>query len=208
MQKQKLEIKGPAGNLETVLHKPEGDINDIAVVCHPHPLFAGSMHNKVVTTTVKALNNLGIATVHFNFRGVGASEGEFANAIGEVDDCLAMVEFARQTAPNARIWLAGFSFGSFVAAKVAELLQDEVVELLSIAPPVHHNDFNSIRVSCPWNVIQCDDDEVVPAEQVYAWFESLQANKKLERLAEGGHFFHGNLILLADIIKKFYHDKC
>lgn len=186
----------------------------VGVVCHPHPLYHGTMHNKVVTTIVKALNQMGIATVHFNFRGVGNSEGEFAHTIGETEDCLAVVQWVLTQWPEVELWLAGFSFGSYIAAKAASWLtadnqltstnQVNLAQLISIAPPVQHNDFTAIEVRCPWLIIQADDDEVVAAEQVYNWYDGLTVNKSLIRFAKAGHFFHGQLNNLMENMQAHY----
>src|SRR5579883_2897349 len=91
---------------------PEKNIT--AIICHPHPLHGGTMTNKVVTTLAKTFRDLGMRTVRFNFRGVGKSEGAFAEGIGETDDLLAVVKWAQTTCSNDKLWLAGFSFGAFV----------------------------------------------------------------------------------------------
>lgn len=198
MQDEKIVIAGPAGNLQSIICKgmePEREL--IAILCHPHPQQQGTMYNKVVTTLHRTFRDLQITTIRFNFRGVGESEGCFAEAIGEVDDLRAVVAWAKKTYPTKKICLAGFSFGSFIAAKLASEMAVEL--LISVAPAVHHNDFaNLSTIHCPWIVVQNDDDEVVPAEQVYTWVSTREEPLQLIRYAEGGHFFHGRLIKLRE----------
>ncbi len=111
-------IDGPAGKLEMVIGQPIGKpIHHWGIVCHPHSQFGGTMDNKVVTTLVKAFQNLGLNTVRFNFRGVGKSEGHYDNGDGELNDLLAVIEWVRKEHPDQSLWLAGFSFGAYVAQK-------------------------------------------------------------------------------------------
>jgi alpha/beta superfamily hydrolase len=110
-------VQGQAGRIEVRLTLPTQALaQQVAVVCHPHPLFGGTMDNKVVTTVVRAFKEQGIVCVSFNFRGVGHSEGKHDNAQGEVDDLLAVIAWAKQQTQATQLYLAGFSFGSYVAA--------------------------------------------------------------------------------------------
>ncbi|HEY0506371.1 MAG TPA: CocE/NonD family hydrolase, partial [Lysobacter sp.] len=107
-----LTLQGPAGALETIVEAAEAPERDaVAIVCHPLPTDGGTMHNKVVTMAARALRESGIATVRFNFRGTGASEGSFDQGRGEADDLRAVAAWVREQRPGARLWLAGFSFG-------------------------------------------------------------------------------------------------
>src|SRR5690606_28086803 len=128
-------LPGPAGALEVAVDLPEpADARPlVAVVCHPLPTEGGTMHNKVVTMVARALRELGATTVRFNFRGTGDSEGEFDHGVGEREDLRAVVEWVRATHPGHALWLAGFSFGSFVTLSSAAELQPDA--LVSIAPP-------------------------------------------------------------------------
>ena len=199
-----INIPGLAGNIEAVLHKPlvETRVNTIGILCHPHPQYAGTMNNKVVTSMAKVFNNMGLTAIRFNFRGVGNSEGEFDNTVGETEDCLSVIRWVKQNWPESNLWLAGFSFGSFVAAKAASTVK--VDNLISIAPPVHHNDFTNLVIDCPWLVIQGDLDEVVPPDEVYAWYNGLVANKSIISMPEASHFFHGQLIELQKKIQEHF----
>lgn len=186
-------IKGPAGKLEVMLESATNDERRaMGIICHPHPLFGGTMHNKVVTTLAKTFQFLGVTTVRFNFRGVGRSEGEFAHGNGELEDLLAVIDWLRVQHPHRDIWLAGFSFGAYIAAKAA--VQMEVKKLVTIAPPVQHFPMNSLPpILCPWILVQGGQDDVVPAEEVLAWAEARVPKPIIIRFPEAGHFFHGQL---------------
>lgn len=132
-----LAIAGPAGRIEAAFDLAEADATPqpvLAIVCHPLPTEGGSMHNKVVTMTARALRESGIATLRFNFRGVGQSEGRFDDGRGELDDLRAVAAWARVEHPDKALWLAGFSFGAWVALRGAVELG--AAALISIAPPV------------------------------------------------------------------------
>lgn len=190
-------IPGPAGNIEAVVHYPKEQKPAIAIVCHPHPLFDGTMHNKVVTTLVKTFNELGMTAIRFNFRGIGKSDGKYDNTIGETDDLIAVINWAQENFPNSDLYLSGFSFGSFVAAKVVN--QFDVKKLILIAPPVHDFNFTALpEFHCPWVVVQGDADEVVPADQVFAWVHSRKHQPELITMHGVGHFFHGKLVDLRE----------
>lgn len=195
---QTLLIDGPAGKLELLVEWPKqvSDTQAVGVVCHPHPLYEGTMHNKVVYTLAKVYQKLGMPTVRFNFRGVGASEGEYAEAVGESEDLLAVIDWALAGLPQAQLYLAGFSFGSYVATYGAT--QRPCQQLISVAPPVHHFPFDQLpHPACPWVVVQGDQDEVVSADQVFAWVEALVPKPQLITMSGAGHFFHGRLVDLS-----------
>ncbi len=202
---EKVSLNGPAGTLEAVLEASGEAPSFMAIVCHPHPLFGGTMNNKVVTTLCRACRDASGAVLRFNFRGVGASQGAYSDGIGECEDLLAAESWLSQRYPGLPLWLAGFSFGSFVAARGARILADNnrpVQHLFLVAPPVHHYDFVSIdRVDCPVTVVQSEDDEVVPAEQVFAWQQQTPLAPDLIRFSDAGHFFHGRLIQLAEVAR-------
>src|SRR5688572_2637515 len=105
-------FEGPSGSIEAILKEPAGAITRAAIVCHPHPLFGGTMHNKVVFRIAKAFEQTGFAALRFNFRGAGRSEGQHDEGRGEQDDLRAAISFIEQKYPGAELWLAGFSFGS------------------------------------------------------------------------------------------------
>jgi uncharacterized protein len=186
-------ISGPAGKLEIAFSLPDGVApREWGIVCHPHSQQGGTMYNKVVTTLVKAFQNLGLATVRFNFRGVGASEGEFDEGHGELKDLIAVMDWVQRESRVQEIWLAGFSFGAFVAAKAASQLA--VNRLVTVAPAVTHFPMQLLPpIKCPWILVQGDQDEVVPAQQVYAWAMVCEPRPVVISFPTAGHFFHGQL---------------
>ncbi len=200
--KKPFTILGPAGLLECILDQPT-EINtlNVAIVCHPHPLHGGTMGNKVVTTLSRTLQELGMPVIRFNFRGIGQSEGGYANTVGELEDLYAVMDWVQKEYPQHNIWLAGFSFGSFISAKAAS--QRKVAQLISVAPPVQNFDFKNIPfISCPWVVVQGEEDEVVPSGLVFEWLASRAEKPRLIRFPGIGHFFHGHLTSLREELLK------
>jgi alpha/beta superfamily hydrolase len=170
----------------------------VAIVCHPHPLHGGTMNNKVVTTLERTYRDFGVPVVRFNFRGVGKSAGEFDHAVGEVDDLLAVAAWVRAEAPGCELLLAGFSFGSSVAAQASHRLEG-VRHLVLVAPPVERYPYDREgRFPCPLCVVQGGKDELVVSEGVYRWVEALHSPVELVRFDEASHFFHGYLTDLKD----------
>lgn len=195
-------LNGPAGQLEIAVETAETAPRPVvAIICHPLPTEGGTMHNKVVTMAARALQGLGVTTVRFNFRGVGASEGEFDDGKGELDDLLAVAAWVREQRPKYQLWLCGFSFGAYVALRATAELAPDL--LITIAPPVGRSwDFDAIPPpTCPWLVVQGEADEVVDPEAVYAWVESMKSPPELVRIPETSHFFHRRLIDLRGAIK-------
>ncbi|HJP05274.1 MAG: alpha/beta fold hydrolase [Gammaproteobacteria bacterium] len=198
--KENLTIPGPAGLLEALLETPPDWASGcVAVLCHPHPRQGGMMHNKVVHTMVRAMHDLGLASLRFNFRGVGASEGKYADGEGEIGDVEAVAEYIRQRWPEAKLWLAGFSFGAVVSARAAQ--QAQPARLISIAPAVNILGRElAEQLSIPWLVIQGDGDEVVPHRDVVEWVNQIQPKPRLIVLKGAGHFFHGHLVELRETL--------
>lgn len=196
-------LSGPAGAIEAAVEFPEPDVPAVpvvGVVCHPLPTEGGSMHNKVVTMTARALRELGATTVRFNFRGTGHSEGSYDEGRGETDDLRALVAWVREQRPGHALWLAGFSFGAYVSIGAAAELKPEV--LISIAPPAGRWDFASVSLpTMPWLVIQGENDEIVDPQAVYDWLEKSKAQAELVRMSDTSHFFHRKLIDLRGAIK-------
>lgn len=191
-------IHGPAGQLELIMAKPQGIERGVwGIVCHPHSLFGGTMHNKVVTTLAKTFQSLGVNTVRFNFRGVGKSEGRFESGEGELYDLLAVIEWVLQQRPDHAIWLAGFSFGAYVVAKAAT--QIPAAKLVTVAPPVQDFPMKNLPpITCPWILVQGEMDEIVPAQEVIAWAEQRNPKPIILRFPQAGHFFHGQLVELRE----------
>ncbi|WP_347332804.1 alpha/beta hydrolase [Marinimicrobium locisalis] len=202
-------INGPAGAIEARARggDPDGVLADpgrIAVICHPHPQHGGTMDNKVVSTLARVYGELGVNTVRFNFRGVGQSQGRYDRAVGEVDDLLAVQAWARDQRPDARQLLAGFSFGSAVAAAALYRASVGVDHLTLVAPPVERYDYDREgRFPCPVCVVQGGADDVVLPEGVFEWYEHhLVSPRRLLRYEEAGHFFHGRLTdLKRDLLR-------
>lgn len=195
-------LLGPAGVIEALVDVPEPQHAraGTAIVCHPHPLHGGSIHNKVVVMIERSLRELGMRSVRFNFRGVGASEGTFDEGRGETLDLLAVAEWLRDQRPHDALWLAGFSFGSYVALLAARHLP--VKQMISIAPPVGRWDFSAaIAPPCPWLIVQGCDDDVVEPQAVFDWVEAMPDKPTLVRMPETGHFFHRRLMDLRGAIK-------
>jgi len=194
-------ISGPAGALEVQTSCPDDGqgVAATALICHPLPTQGGTMHNKVVHTLARSFGELGLRTVRFNFRGVGASAGEFDHGRGEIDDAAAVLAWVRVQRPGDQIWLAGFSFGGYVAGHLAT--REPVAQLVTVAPAVRLFDFDSLPMpSAPWLVIQGDADELVSADAVRQWVESRRPAPQLVVLPGVDHFFHGRLQDLREVI--------
>jgi alpha/beta superfamily hydrolase len=199
-------LAGPAGKLECEAKPGDAEHrrNAVAVICHPLSTDGGTMHNKVVTMVERALRESGVDTVIFNFRSVGASEGLFDHGIGEGDDLAAVVAWVRRVRPDAALWLAGFSFGSYVTLRNAVRLGAGA--LISIAPPAAGRgwDFSQVELpACPWLVVMGDADEIVEPQAVYDWIDGLPEDRRphLVRMEETSHFFHRRLMDLRGAIK-------
>ena len=202
---QPLSIAGPAGALEAVIEDPLANEAPVAfaVICHPHPLQGGTMSNKVVTTLARTLNELGLPTVRFNFRGVGASAGEHDEGRGEVDDALAVVAAGHARWPSAAPWVAGFSFGGVVALRAATRLQTAPARVVTIAPALERYFAGPDEVPvprCPWLLIQGDADDVLDAGRVLELARSLAEPPHIVVMPGVGHFFHGKLNELREAV--------
>ena len=197
-----LTLSGPAGALEAAVDVPiaaEARAG-VAIICHPHPQHGGTMHNKVVTMLERSLRESGLATVVFNFRGVGASTGTYDDGRGETDDLLAVAAWVQRTRPHNALWLAGFSFGSYVAVRAASQLP--VRQMISVAPPVSRWDFAHLaHPLCPWLVVQGEADEVVDPQSVFDWIAAQAEPPMLVRMPDTGHFFHRRLMDLRGAVK-------
>lgn len=179
-----------------LLTSPGQETNPIAIICHPHPLYGGTMTNKVVTTLAKVFSELNYPTIRFNFRGIGKSTGTYGNGIGEIEDLLSVIEWTKKTLPQNKIILAGFSFGGYIAATVATKIFPE--KLILVAPSVEHFDMSLLQIPCPWILVQGTEDEVVPAEKVFAWAQTQKIQPVLIEIEGATHFFHGRLIEMRE----------
>jgi len=200
---EKLSLDGPAGALEALLELPkDGDPVAAGVVCHPHPLHGGSLQNKVVHTLARAFIAQGIATLRFNFRGVGLSEGEFDEGHGELADVLAAADWMQRRYVGLPLWLGGFSFGGAMAIRAA--VERPCAGLVSVAPAVSRF-AASLRSqpACPWLIVQGDEDELVDIDETVAYVDSLEPGPRLAVIPAGEHFFHGRLVELRETVEAF-----
>jgi alpha/beta superfamily hydrolase len=195
-------LAGPAGKLEAISNvaAPAGARRGVAVICHPNPVQGGTMHNKVVTMVERSLREVGLDTVRFNFRGTGASEGSYDEGNGEGEDLAAVVAWVRRVRPGYALWLAGFSFGSYVTIRNAVRLAADA--LVSIAPPAGRFALQDVQApTCPWLIVQGEADEVVEPQAVFDWIASLPVEPDVVRMPETSHFFHRRLMDLRGAVK-------
>jgi alpha/beta superfamily hydrolase len=202
----RVQIAGPAGAIECAVDRPATPARGLAVVCHPHPQFGGTLDNKVVQTVARACLELGWASVRFNFRGIGASEGTWDEGRGEVDDALAVLSAWRAEAEFASLpfLLAGFSFGGFVAVEAAQRLHPESKprRLVLISPSTEKQQVADVPDDTL--VIHGEVDDVVPLAATLAW--ARPQHLPVIVFPGVGHFFHGQLALLKKTIVRELHD--
>ncbi|HEX7438860.1 MAG TPA: alpha/beta fold hydrolase [Caldimonas sp.] len=194
------QIAGPAGCIECAVDVPEGAVRGVAVVCHPHPQFGGTMDNKVVQTLARAFVQLGWRSVRFNFRGIGASQGAWDEGRGEVDDALAVLSAFRSEAADTAspFLLAGFSFGGYVAAEAASRLPEggKPERLVLIGPSTEKH--RVANVPHDTVVIHGETDDVVPLAATFDWARPQSIPVLV--FPGVGHFFHGRLGLLKAVV--------
>lgn len=189
-------IEGPAGRLEALLEEPEeGEPTEAALVCHPHPLFGGTMHNKVVYRVARGLRKSGSVVLRFNFRGVNLSEGKHDNGRGEVDDAWAALRFLRDRYPNLPFSLAGFSFGSRVILRLGcALPAPRPQRLIAVGFPTTLGNFDHLSdCELPKHFVHSTEDVHGPKAALEAAFESFAGPKTLTFIPAGDHFFAGAL---------------
>ena len=199
-------VDGPAGRLECAVDRPEGAPRGLAVVCHPHPQFGGTLDNKVVQTVARACLGVGWASVRFNFRGIGASEGAWDEGRGEVDDALAVIAAwrARPEFASAPLLLAGFSFGGYVAVEAAHRLPPESKprRIVLVGPSTEKQRVEDVPAGTL--VIHGESDDVVPLAATLAW--ARPQHLPVVVFPGVGHFFHGQLALLKSVIVRELRD--
>lgn len=196
---QKFSIIGTAGRLEGAAHVPDAEPRAIAVVAHPLPTMGGTMENKVAVTLAKTFAELGCVALRFNFRGVGASEGEYTGGDGEEQDLIAVARYAQeQFGVELPLLLSGFSFGGYVAARAAQHLHPQ--HLVLAAPAVGR--FAMPAVALDTLVIHGEHDDVVPLADALEWARPL--NLPIVVLPQADHFFHGRLTQLRDIVRRHF----
>jgi uncharacterized protein len=207
-------LSGPAGRIETILWsiaEKAGDAPPLAaVVCHPHPLFGGTMHNKVVYQTAKTIHQFRLPVARFNFRGVGLSEGTHDKGLGETDDVLAVLDFLAAEFPRVPLLVAGFSFGSWVGLR-AGCGDARVVELIGLGLPVGDLDSRSFSYleSCdkPKLLVSGEFDRFGPPKKLRAMVEQFppnaRDNTRVAIVTGGDHFFAGHLAELDHTIAEW-----
>ena len=187
-------LKNKENKIETVFN----DLNDnsIAFICHPHPLFGGSITNKVVTTLEKAFNENSVSTIKFNFRGVGRSTGKYGHGILEIKDLKFVFDAFKNIRNFSKIYIAGFSFGGHVAAQFAYNYKLTDANLVLVAPAI--SNFSTKNVINYGILIQGGQDELVNPDDVIKW--NKKQNLNLHEISTSGHFFHNHLGVLKKIL--------
>jgi alpha/beta superfamily hydrolase len=186
-------IPSPRGHLEAILKAPRGEVRGAALVLHPHPLFGGTMHNKVVFRAAAALNDAGLAVLRINFRGVGQSTGEHDKGRGERDDARAGLDYLAASYPGPGITLCGFSFGARVGLEVG-IADERVTRLISIGAPVDKYDFTFLdQCRKPILFVQGDRDEFGSVERLRELVAKIKAPMELKVIKGAGHFFDEQL---------------
>lgn len=193
-------IPGPAGELEGIFSYVSRRVTHLAVLCHPHPLYGGTMHNKVIYSVAMALNQIGFATIRFNFRGVGRSAGSFNHGIGEQRDVEAVIEHFHDQYPDAMMIVGGFSFGAKVGL-LAGSRDERVSGLIGVGVTVDVADFSFLHdYDKPKLFIQGSNDQYGSLHSVQDWFAKLQEPKKLVVIDGAVHLFDGKLTDLKNAV--------
>lgn len=198
-------IPAPHGRLEAIIKEPQGEPKGVALICHPHPLGGGTMHNKVVFRAAAGLLDAGLVALRFNFRGTGLSTGMHDNGIGEKDDVRTALDYLSERYPGLSVTLAGFSFGSRFGIE-ASMNDDRVVRLISIGTPVDkYNDYDFIlNVRKPILFVHGDSDEFGALENVRVLVERVKVNNPdttFVYFKNCGHFFDKHLNELREAIR-------
>ena len=198
-------LKGPTGRLEATLWTAVGaEPEFVAVVCHPHPLYGGTIHNKVVYQTAKALHQRGASVLRFNFRGAGQSEGVHDRGIGEQADVRAALDYLSAEVPGKAIVLAGFSFGSWVGLRVG--CEDaRVTSLIGLGLPVDNVDVSYLRACVkPKLIVQGGQDQFGSRANIEALFTTIPEPKRLVIVEGADHFFAGHLDAIGTAIDAWF----
>jgi len=199
-------LNGPDGRLEAILWTPSAVARPplAAVICHPHPLFGGTMHNKVVYQTAKSLDALGTPVLRFNFRSAGLSAGVHDRGRGEQSDVRAALDFLASEFPGVPLLLAGFSFGAWVGMRVG--CEDaRVSHLIGLGIPVNSTDFSFLRkCNKPKLFVHGSNDEHGAIEKVRALIPTLPGDNHLVVVQDADHFFAGKLDQLGGAINAWF----
>jgi alpha/beta superfamily hydrolase len=200
VQTQRLLVPGPVGPIECALDEPAGTPVGVAVICHPHPVYGGTLDNKVVQTLARAFVQLGWRSVRFNFRGIGQSAGTWDEGEGEIDDALAVIDARREL--GLPLVLAGFSFGGYVASQAAARLPapEKPSRMVLVAPATSR--FDVATVPEDTLVVHGEADETVPLQATLDWARPQQLPVVV--IPGVGHFFHGQLPLLKTLVMRAF----
>ena len=191
---EQLMIDGPAGRIESLLEEPEsGEPAYAALVCHPHPQHGGTMHNKVVYRLARGLRSTGAVTLRFNYRGVNLSEGSYDNGRGEADDARVALAYLRERYPGIPYALAGFSFGSRIAHRLACEAADAKFVIPVGMPTSYFENENIVHCPTPRVFIHSTNDQFGPRDKFQAAFDTLAEPKRLIWVEAPDHFFAGAL---------------
>lgn len=196
-------LNGPEGRLEALLEEPELEAPvEAAVVCHPHPQFGGTMHNKVVYRIARGLRTSGCVVLRFNYRGVNRSEGEYAQGIGETEDTRVALRELQSRYPELPVIAAGFSFGSRVALRLTSQ-ENAIRRVVAVGFPTRTEERDFVyAVHVPKFFVQSTNDEFGPREQMIEFFGTLDEPKELHWVKAADHFFKDNLDEFESVIEK------
>ncbi len=207
--KGNLTVPAEHGELEAILKEPSGEIRGVALVCHPHPLGGGTMHNKVVYRAAQGLLEAGLVALRFNFRGVGGSTGEHDDGNGEKDDVRTMLDYLTESYPNQPITFAGFSFGSRFGTE-AVMDDERIVRLISIGTAVDKYDFSYLKnLRKPILFVHGDSDEFGSLESLNSLVSQVSENTEtsLTIFQNCGHFFDDHLTQLKNAVHDWTLEK-
>ena len=189
-------LAGPAGQLEVVINRPLSTPRGIALIAHPHPLYGGTLENKVVQTLASTFAELDCVALRMNFRGVGESQGKHDEGNGETDDMLFLADYAKREFGEVPIFLAGFSFGGFVQTRVATKL--DITKLVLIAPAAGRFDVADVKPDTL--VIHGEQDDTVPLKAIMDW--ARPQNLPIVVIPGADHFFHKRLHLIKQLVSQ------
>lgn len=200
------DLRGPAGRLEALLDVPKGQSRAAVVFAHPLPTHGGTMHTKAVFQGTKGLVRAGCAVLRFNFRGVGRSPGTFDGDAGEKADFRAALDFMTQSYPDAPLWAAGMSFGSWIGLSVGAD-DPRVSLLLGVSTPVTSYDFGAVAASAkPKCFIHGEGDEICSLKEMREFYARAAEPKELAVIDAADHLFDGKVSEVADAVEDLLGD--
>lgn len=196
-----LSIDGPAGTIEASLSFNHPDCKQVAIVCHPHPLYGGNMHDSVVGSIKAALLQKDIACLRFNFRGVGASEGVHDKGVGETADVIFLPDWLRREKYFDTFFLGGYSFGAIISLQAAQQSKHKIEHLLLVAPPIDMADTpEASAVDCPVTILAGSLDNIAPVSSIDTWIKAGAEQHKLIELDGADHFFASDLENISELL--------